>query len=139
MAWFASPRIPSDAAPARVGLTVGKVLGKAHERNRIKRRLRAAIQAHRSLLPAGLDLVLHPRRTALSTPFAQISEEVTAIFTAAASAALHHPDRLVKKPSAVPEPTRVRRGPKSQIPRPAPQARAVAVSASAPDSNGAAR
>ena len=41
---------------------MGKVLGKAHERNRIKRRMREALRRHIDLLPAGFDLILHPRR-----------------------------------------------------------------------------
>ena len=140
MAWFAALRVPADAAPARIGLTVGKVLGKAHERNRIKRRLRAIIARHRALLPAGLDLVLHPRRTALAAPSEQIAEEIAGIFAAAASAALHHPDRLVKRPSAVPEPQRARRGARSQpSPRPAPRASTQELSATVRGSTGAER
>ncbi len=111
MAWFAAlrPEASAQAAPARVGLTVGKVIGKAHERNRIKRRLRAAIQAHAPLLPAGLDLILHPRRSVLDAAPTQIQEEVAAIFSAAAAAALQHPDRLVKKLTAVSETARGKR------------------------------
>ena len=47
----------------RVGLTAGKVLGKAVERNRIKRRLRDIVQtpSWRSF-SADVDIVLHPRR-----------------------------------------------------------------------------
>ena len=119
IAWFAAmrPEASSQAAPPRVGLTVGKVIGKAHERNRIKRRLRAAIQAHAQLLPAGLDLILHPRRSVLDAAPTQIQKEVAAIFSAAAAAALQHPDRLVKKPSAVAESARsTRRGKANSVP-----------------------
>ena len=56
---------PCPAGP-RVGLTAGKVLGKAHERNRIKRRMREALRRHVELLPAGFDLILHPRRSVLT-------------------------------------------------------------------------
>lgn len=35
----------------RVGLTAGKVLGKSHERNRIKRRMRDILRRHVELLP----------------------------------------------------------------------------------------
>ncbi len=46
----------AEAVPVtpRVGLTAGKVLGKAHERNRIKRRMRDVLRRHVDLLPAGL-------------------------------------------------------------------------------------
>src|SRR6266436_9289701 len=39
-----------DAGSARVGLTVGKVMGKAVDRNRIKRRMREAVRKNLSSL-----------------------------------------------------------------------------------------
>ena len=94
MSWFLSPQIAPQtgegaAAPAaaRVGLTVGKVIGKAHERNRIKRRMREALRRHVDLLPAGFDLILHPRRVVLSIDFAQLEREVMRILEQAQSEA----------------------------------------------------
>src|SRR5580658_4944877 len=49
----------------RVGLTVGKVLGGAVERNRIKRRMREAVRLSLPLLSRDVDVILHPRRTVL--------------------------------------------------------------------------
>jgi len=63
----------------RVGLTAGKVLGKAHERNRIKRRMREALRRHVDLLPEGCDLIFHPRRIVLSIEFAKLEAEVVRI------------------------------------------------------------
>ena len=90
MSWFLAPRpVEADALPAedalhaRVGLTAGKVLGKAHERNRIKRRLREALRRHVDLLPAGCDLILHPRRTVLTLEFAKLEAEIVRILTQA--------------------------------------------------------
>ncbi len=106
IAWFAAMRQESASAacnaPARVGLTVGKALGKAHERNRIKRRLRAAIRAHRALLPHGLDIVLHPRRSALSDDFSAITAEIEKTFSAAAEFAKNRPGMLLKKTTETP-------------------------------------
>ncbi len=84
MSWFLAPRTASDAAsesPAgpRVGLTAGKVLGKAHERNRIKRRMREALRRHLDLLPQGCDLILHPRRAVLVLEFAKLEAEIVRI------------------------------------------------------------
>jgi len=80
MSWFLAPRTPAgEAAGARVGLTAGKVLGKAHERNRIKRRMREALRRHVDLLPGGFDLILHPRRGVLSMEFAKLEAEVVRI------------------------------------------------------------
>ena len=78
MSWFLAPQ--SQAADgARVGLTAGKVLGKAHERNRIKRRMREALRRHVDLLPEGFDLILHPRRGVLTIEFAKLEAEIVRI------------------------------------------------------------
>lgn len=73
----------SEPAAARVGLTVGKVLGKAHERNRIKRRLREVLRRHLGMLPAGCDIVLHPHRSVLTMEFAKLEAEIVRILTQA--------------------------------------------------------
>ncbi len=82
MSWFLAPQ-PLEAAAAiagpRVGLTAGKVLGKAHERNRIKRRMREALRRHTGMLPQGCDLILHPRRSVLTVDFAKLEAEIVRI------------------------------------------------------------
>ena len=82
MSWFLAPQAESSASP-RVGITAGKVLGKAHERNRIKRRLREALRRHVDLLPPGCDLILHPRRSVLTLDFAQLEAEIVRILSQA--------------------------------------------------------
>ena len=71
----------SETAGPRIGLTVPKALGKAVDRNRIKRRLREAV---REALPAlgGLpvDVVLHPKRSVREANFAALQREVTLLF-----------------------------------------------------------
>ncbi len=66
-----------------MGLTAGKVLGPAHERNRIKRRMREALRRHVDLLPAGADLILHPRRAVLSIEFTKLEAEIVRILSQA--------------------------------------------------------
>jgi len=84
MSWFLAPRIgESEPASARVGLTASKVLGKAHERNRIKRRMREALRRHLDLLPHGVDLILHPRRVVLTIEFTKLEAEIVRILTQA--------------------------------------------------------
>lgn len=87
MSWFLAPQATeSDAAACgRVGLTAGKVLGKAHERNRIKRRMREALRRHVELLPRNADLILHPRRTVLTMDFAKLEAEVVRILMQASA------------------------------------------------------
>jgi ribonuclease P protein component len=84
MSWFLAPRVPAGPNVAvtpepRVGLTVGKVLGKATQRNRIKRRMREALRRHVDLLPQGCDLIFHPRRNVLTMEFVKLEAEVVRI------------------------------------------------------------
>jgi ribonuclease P protein component len=64
----------------RIGITAGKVLGKAVERNRIKRRMRAAITANLDALHANVDVVLHPKRTVLTAPWNDVRNEIRRTF-----------------------------------------------------------
>ncbi len=96
MAYFAAPRPAdrrSDTPGPRVGLTVPKALGKAHDRNRIKRRLRAVVAANLPLLTAPVDVILHPRRSVLTLEFALLQREVATIFQTIQSNA----DRAARK------------------------------------------
>ena len=70
------------AAGPRVGFTVGKVLGGAVVRNRIRRRMRAVVRRHLSELARPLDLVLHPRKSVLTLDFAQLDKEIGIVFAA---------------------------------------------------------
>jgi ribonuclease P protein component len=72
--------VPGEDASPRVGLTVGKVMGKAVDRNRIKRRMREAVRSHLPLLHAPVDIILHPRRTILELEFPVIEREVAQVF-----------------------------------------------------------
>lgn len=69
-------------ARPRVGFTVGKVLGGAVVRNRIRRRMRAAVRNHLRELARPLDLVLHPRKSVLTLKFAQLDAEIMQVFAA---------------------------------------------------------
>ncbi len=96
MSWFLAPQAPAAAGAAvpagpRVGLTAGKVLGKAHERNRIKRRMREALRRHVDMLPPGFDLILHPRRIVLTLDFAKLEAEIVRILHQARAEAARTP------------------------------------------------
>jgi len=80
MSWFLAPQDPAGSpSTPRIGLTAGKVLGKAHDRTRIKRRMREALRRHTNLFPVGCDLILHPRRTVLTMEFAKLEAEILRI------------------------------------------------------------
>jgi ribonuclease P protein component len=96
MSWFLAPQAtagpdttvtPALCLGPRVGLTAGKVLGRATERNRIKRRMREALRRHVGLLPQGYDLIFHPRRVVLTMEFAQLEAEIVRILQQARSEA----------------------------------------------------
>ena len=69
-------------AGPRVGFTVGKMLGGAVVRNRIRRRMRAAVRRHLNELARPLDLVLHPRKSVLTLEFAKLETEIANVFAA---------------------------------------------------------
>jgi ribonuclease P protein component len=77
ISWFLAPQ--AVASTPRVGLTAGKVLGKSHERNRIKRRMREILRKHIDQLPAGCDLILHPQRIVMTMEFTKLEAEVVRI------------------------------------------------------------
>jgi ribonuclease P protein component len=68
-----------DAADAGVGFTVTKKTGNSPERNRIKRRLRAAAAACARDFHASHDYVLIGRREALSEPFSRLVADLGAL------------------------------------------------------------
>jgi len=70
-----------NAVP-RVGFTVGKVLGGAVDRNRIRRRMRSAVRNHLNEIARPLDLVLHPRKSVLTLEFSQLDAEIMQVFAA---------------------------------------------------------
>jgi ribonuclease P protein component len=77
MTVFYLRRAQGDAA--RVGFTVGRVLGGAVDRNRMKRRLREAVRRH---LPPGVpvDVVINPKKSLLTAEFTELLDEVSRAF-----------------------------------------------------------
>ena len=70
------------AGGPRVGFTVGRALGGAVTRNRLRRRLREAVRRRLERLDAPVDLVIHPKRSALDLEFTLLLGEVEGAFDA---------------------------------------------------------
>ena len=93
------PMRDADASSPRVGLTVGKVMGKAVDRNRIKRRMREAVRNNLSALNTPVDVVLHPRRSVIDLEFATLNREVANVFRTIQSAAEKQPSKPAPTPA----------------------------------------
>lgn len=70
----------SQASSLRIGFTVGRALGGAVQRNRIKRRLREAVRLNRPWPAAPADVVINPKKSLLTTDFAVVVNEVRQSF-----------------------------------------------------------
>jgi len=109
MSWFLAPQTQDaqhgEGAPhaGRIGLTVGKVLGKAHQRNRIKRRMREALRRHIDLVPAGFDLIFHPRTGVLTIDFVKLEAEIVRILQQAVAEASRNKQQSAQPAQARPE------------------------------------
>jgi ribonuclease P protein component len=64
----------------RAGFTVGRVLGGAVVRNRMKRRLREAVRQHRLSVSVPADVVINPKKSLLRAEFAELLREVERAF-----------------------------------------------------------
>ena len=71
--------IAAEEAPPGVGFTVTKKTGNSPERNRIKRRLRAAVTACARDFVSHHDYVLVGRREALTEPFTKLVDDLGAL------------------------------------------------------------
>lgn len=58
----------------RLGITVSKKLGKAHIRNRVRRRFREIYRLNEHRLRPGWDIVLVARSRAVEAPFGKLTE-----------------------------------------------------------------
>ena len=66
-------------AANRVGITVGKKLGKAHIRNRVRRRFREIYRLNEDLFQPGWDIVVVARSRAIEANFSELTKAYLAL------------------------------------------------------------
>ena len=66
----------NELPQSRFGFSIKKALGGAVVRNRIRRRLREVVRCHRLEIPAGWDIVIHPKSTVARAPFAALTTDL---------------------------------------------------------------
>lgn len=72
--------VTETGAGLRVGFTVGRALGGAVQRNRMKRRLREAVRLTRTATEIPADVVINPKKIVLTADFDVILNEVRRAF-----------------------------------------------------------
>lgn len=68
---------------SRFGMSVKRALGGAVVRNRIRRRVREIIRLHRQEIASGWDIVIHPRSSVATAPFAALAAELVDLLRSA--------------------------------------------------------
>ena len=63
----------------RVGITVSKKLGKAHVRNRVRRRFREVYRLNEERFQPGWDIVIVARTKSIEAPFAELTKAYLAL------------------------------------------------------------
>jgi ribonuclease P protein component len=61
---------------SRFGFSIKKALGGAVVRNRIRRRVREIVRCHRLEIPAGWDIVIHPKSNVAKAEFAALTADL---------------------------------------------------------------
>lgn len=90
----------------RVGFTVGRALGGAVQRNRMKRRLREAVRLTRPTPGATADVVINPKKAVMTAEFSLLLNEVRQAFVviekklASKESSAPHDDAGSRKPRA---------------------------------------
>jgi ribonuclease P protein component len=71
--------LPTRSGSARFGLTTPRKLGKAHDRNRIRRRVREILRQNNVGVGGSRDVVINPRRSVLDRDWYALRIELLAL------------------------------------------------------------
>lgn len=66
----------NEQPQSRFGFSIKRALGGAVVRNRIRRRVREIVRCQRQEIPAGWDIVIHPKSSVAEAPFAALTAEL---------------------------------------------------------------
>ena len=66
----------NELPQSRYGFSIKKALGGAVVRNRIRRRVREMVRCHRLEIPAGWDIVIHPKSSVASAASAALAADL---------------------------------------------------------------
>jgi len=66
----------NELPQSRFGFSIKKALGGAVVRNRIRRRVREIVRCHRQEIPAGWDIVIHPKSSVTRVAFAALTADL---------------------------------------------------------------
>jgi ribonuclease P protein component len=69
----------NELPQSRFGFSIKKALGGAVVRNRIRRRLREVVRCHRLEIPAGWDIVIHPKSSVARAKFAALTADLVRV------------------------------------------------------------
>lgn len=65
-----------EGASLRLGVVASRVVGKAHQRNRARRRLREAWRLNRHRFAGAVDVVIVARRALLTAPWEAVEDDL---------------------------------------------------------------
>ena len=77
--FFRANQLPQS----RFGFSIKKALGGAVLRNRIRRRVREIVRCHRLEIPAGWDIVIHPKNNVAKADFVPLAADLLRLMPSA--------------------------------------------------------
>jgi ribonuclease P protein component len=77
--FFRANQLPQS----RFGFSIKKALGGAVVRNRTRRRVREIVRCHRQEIPAGWDIVIHPKNAVARAAFGALTADLLRLLQSA--------------------------------------------------------